>query len=172
MMKQLKDIFEGIMDKNNRQTVGSNIVDTLNVPTVKDFVKNPWNKDFVGVVWDCESILNQYRDRYPKLLKNYNSIQFVLDMGYRVVTVNPWFGVKDESDPKSLIAKKGIVYGWNDSFVGSNIATYKKMVIRIISRLAESPERMNNFLKHAEQCRSYVEDKGTYEYTVLELTDI
>lgn len=171
-MKDLKHILESIMDRGNRQTVGTNIVDVLNIPTIKDFVQNPYNKDFIGVVWDCETILNQYRDRYPKLIKNYNCIHFVLDKGYRVVDVHPWFAVKDESNPTSLIAKKGIIYGWNDSFVGANINTYKKMVIRIITRLAESPERMEKFLKHAEYARGYVEDKTSSDYTMLELTDI
>ena len=168
-MQTIYNIYEGIFDKKNAKDVGANVEAALNIPTAKDFVTNEYHKKMVGVLWDCELLLDQYRSKYPNLLKDWDSIQFQLDTEYRVVDVHTFFCKK--SDMHGFGGSKKYIPGWNDGFVGANLRTYKKMVIDIISSLAHNPSKLEEFLKHADYARKEVES-GNVQHEIKELYDL
>lgn len=45
-MKNLKDIFEGILDKDNKGNVGSNLDSLIEIPSINDFRKNDLAKTY------------------------------------------------------------------------------------------------------------------------------
>ena len=168
-MKNIIDIYEGIFDKQNSSKVGTSIEDSFNIPTPKDFVRNEYNNKMVGVVWDCGWILDQYRGKYPELLQDWDSMQFQLDLSYRVVDVTVFFCKKSEM--RGFVGNKKYIPGWTEGFTGSNLVTYKKMIIRIIETLAKDNSKMEMFLKQADYARKEI-GKDNTNYGLKELYNL
>jgi hypothetical protein len=146
-MKTLKEsLLDNIDDIINR---GENdLKDNLNIPKIKDFERNPHFKKMVGVTWMCPDILRKYKQEYPDMvLPEYQGIEFSLDTsirGGRIVPLYLYFKTE-----KAFVSSKRFISGWDGHLTGSNLSTYKKMIINVITKLANNPKLMDELMKHA-----------------------
>lgn len=175
-MKNLKSYIEEGLLKGMDQTLAAGesdyeaTMDIATVPTVKDFIKNPWNKNWYGFAWYCPNRLEKYKKLYPDICPSWaTSIWFVLDNEYKPVDLNIFLG-ENNTDFK---CKKSSVPGWNDGLIGSNITTYKKMAIQVIDKLARNSEKLDEVMRYANEVRHYYHThKGVYDKPLKSLLRI
>lgn len=117
----------------------------LNIPTINDFYVSIWNRNLIQIDWNCQELLDTYRDKYPNLLKRDGSrITFQIDQTWKQAqSLNMFIATPDEYN--------WCFRGWSHVFVGANLRLYKKEVIRLIETLAKNPDKMDAFLKHSEE---------------------
>lgn len=152
-MKTLKNILEGLL-KGMESTLdaGQDDLDTAmdlkTLPNVKDFKKNPYNKDWVEAGWYCPNVLDRYRRMYPDMIEsNFNSIHIVLDKyNARNVHVDLWF-----ADNVDVVCRKKAVQGWTDGFTAP-LAKCKSIAIDMIKHIAQHPEKMDKIMAYAYEC--------------------
>jgi hypothetical protein len=155
-MKTLKEsLLDNIDDIINRGE--DDIKDSLNIPKVRDFERNPHYNKMLGVTWMCPDILKKYKQKYPDMvLPEYQGIEFSLDTSYRVVTLNLFFKTE-----KAFVSRKIYIPGIDGQLVGATLPTYKKMVINAITKLANNPKLMDKLMEHAYKAWG---KRGTDEY--------
>lgn len=130
--------------KDKVDDVSKNIEDFLNIPSVNDFYVSPWNRNHIQLDWNCQELLDTYRDKYPELLQRHGcGIRFQIDQSWRRAQIlNAFIFVPNKNN--------WFLRGWSHVFVGANLRLYKKELIRLIETLAKNPDKMDAFLKHAE----------------------
>lgn len=144
-MKTLKEsLLDNIDNIINRGE--DDIKASLNIPKVRDFERNPHYNKMLGVTWMCPDILKKYKQKYPNMvLSEYQGIEFSLDTSYsRVVPVYLYFKTE-----KAFVSSKKFISGWDGQLVGSTLSTYKKMIINVITKLANNPKLMDELMEHA-----------------------
>ena len=94
---------------------------------------------------------------------------FVRNESYRVVDVTVFFCKKSEM--RGFVGNKKYIPGWTEGFTGSNLVTYRKMIIRIIETLAKDNSKMEMFLKHADYARKEI-GKDNLNYGLKELYNL
>lgn len=142
----MKTLYEGILDDmdNILDRGESDLESALNIPTIKDFQQNPYNKKYYSVSWKCPFI-DEYKRKYNWIPENYDYIAFCLDTSLiRVVDLNIFVAEK-----KDIVSKKKFIPGWRDGFIGANLRTYKKMVINYITKLAHNKKALDEIFEYA-----------------------
>lgn len=131
--------------KDKVGNASKNIENILNIPTIKDFYVSIWNRNHIELDWNCQELLDTYRDEYPELLQRHGcGIRFQIDQTWRQAQIlNMFIYVPGKNN--------WFLRGWSHPFVGANLRVYKKEVIRLIETLAKNPDKMDAFLKHAEE---------------------
>lgn len=119
----------------------------LNIPTVKDFIKNPYNSKQSSVKWICPSIVDKYKTKYPDMVADkWTGFELMLDTyNSRMTDLHMYL---TDSDKHSFISHKKVLPGWCDTFTGANLRHYKKMAIDIINILAEKPDLLDKVMEH------------------------
>lgn len=146
-MKTLKEsLLDNIDDIINRGE--KDLKDNLNIPKIKDFERNPHFNKMVGVTWMCPDILRKYKQEYPDMvLPEYQGIEFSLDTSFRsgrIVPMYLYFKIE-----KTFVSMKKFISGWDGHLVGATLPTYKKMIINLITKLANNPKLMDELMAHA-----------------------
>lgn len=131
--------------KDKVGNASKNIENILNIPTIKDFYVSIWNRNHIELDWNCQELLDTYRDEYPELLQRHGcGIRFQIDQTWRQAQIlNMFIYVPGKNN--------WFLRGWSHPFVDANLRVYKKEVIRLIETLAKNPDKMDAFLKHAEE---------------------
>ena len=65
LKESLLDNMEDIIARGE-----DDIKKALNIPTVKDFVKNPYHSKQTSVTWICPSIVKKYKTKYPDMVND------------------------------------------------------------------------------------------------------
>jgi predicted Rdx family selenoprotein len=122
-----------------------NIEDILNVPSINDFYVSKWNRNHIQIDWNCQELLDTYRSKYPEVLYREGSgLLFQIDQTWRQAQILNVYVFKPNKN-------NWFLRGWTHAFTGSNLRIYKKEVIKLIEDLAHNPDKMDAFLKHAEE---------------------
>lgn len=153
-MKNLKSyIEEGLLrGMDDTLDAGQDDLDTAmdlkTLPKVKDFKKNPYNKDWVEAGWYCPNVLDRYRHMYPDMIeRDFNSIHIILDKyNERTVHVDLWF-----ADNVDVVCRKKAVQGWTDGFTAP-LVKCKSIAIDMIKHIAQHPEKMDKIMAYAYEC--------------------
>ena len=161
-MKTLKNILEGLL-KGMEDTLDAGqadldtAMDISTLPKVKDFKRNPYNKDRQFVAWHCPNVLSRYKRMYPDMIdKNFTSIHVVIDKYMnRVIHVDLWF-----ADSTDAICSKKAVQGWTDGFTAP-LAKCKSLAIDMIKFLATHPEKMDKVMAYAYECFKFYKNNET-----------
>lgn len=144
-MKTLKEsLLSGMEDTLAR---GEKDIETaLHIPTVKDFIKNPYFGKQSSVKWMCPFILDTYKKKYPEMVSDkWTGIEFILETyNSRMTDLHIYL-----TDSTEFISHKKVLGGWTDTFTGSNLRTYKKMTIEIIESLAKNTKLLDKIMEHA-----------------------
>ena len=131
--------------KDKVENVGKNIEDFLNIPTINDFYVSKWNRNHIQIDWNCQELLDTYRSKYPEVLYREGSgLLFQIDQTWRQAQILNVYVFKPNKN-------NWFLRGWTHAFVGANLRIYKKEVIKLIEDLAHNPDKMDAFLKHAEE---------------------
>ena len=144
-MKTLKESLlsdmEDVLDRGE-----SDIEKSLNIPTVKDFVKNPYSSGQCSVKWICPFILEKYKKKYPDMINDkWAGFEFMLDAyNKRMTDLHIYL-----TDSTEFVSHKKVLGGWCDTFTGANLRQYKKMTIDIVDILAKKPELLDKVMEHA-----------------------
>lgn len=160
-MKNLKSYIEEGLLQGMDQTLASG-QDTLNaamnidtLPSVKDFKKNPYNKDVCDVAWYCPNVLKKYKSLYPDMILNdHDSIHFALDKFDRSTFLDIYIG----AGVNYPVANYCVIYGWHDSLAGATLAKYKSIVIKLIDNIARNPQKLDKIMAYAYECRKQYND--------------
>lgn len=160
-MMNIIDIYEGIL-KGMDDTLanGDNDINAAmnvdTIPTVKDFKPHPRISDMYCAFWLCPDVLAKYKRLYPNLCpKQANAICICLEKFKNNVYFDLWL-----SDSESITSKRYPMHGIHDSLVGASLATYKKMAINVIDRLAKNPEKLDELMKHCSECNKKADDEN------------
>lgn len=131
--------------KDKVDGVSKNIEDFLNIPTINDFYVSKWNRNHIQIEWNCQELLDTYRSKYPEVLYREGSgLLFQIDQTWRQAQILNVYVFKHTRN-------NWFLRGWTHAFVGANLRVYKKEVIKLIEDLAHNPDKMDAFLKHAEE---------------------
>lgn len=124
----------------------------LNIPTVKDFVKNPYNSKQTSVTWICPRIVEKYKTKYPDMVNDkWTGFEFMLDTyNSRMTDLHIYL-----TDSTEFVSHKKVLPGWCDTFTGANLRNYKKMTIDIINTLAKKSELLDKVMEHAHESVNY-----------------
>lgn len=144
-MKTLKESL--LSDIEDTLANGEKDINTaLKIPSVKDFVKNPYNGKQTSVTWICPRIVEKYKTKYPDMVNDkWTGFEFMLDVyNSRMTDLHILL-----TDSTEFISHKKILGGWCDTFTGANLRNYKKMTIDIINTLAKKPELLDKVMEHA-----------------------
>lgn len=150
-MKTLKEsLLDNIDDIINR---GENdLKDSLNIPSVKDFVKNPYNSKQTCVKWICPYIIEKYKNKYPDMVNDkWTGFEFMLDV-YNKRMTDLYIYLTDSTE---FVSHKKVLAGWCDTFTGANLRQYKKMTIDIVNILAKKPDLLDKVMEHAYKAVNY-----------------
>lgn len=164
-MKTLKESLLADMDDViNRGE--SDIEKALNIPTAKDFFNNPYFKGQISVKWICPFILDNYKKKYPDMVKDtWTGFEFILDTCHkRMVDLHIYL-----TDNTEFLSHKKVLSGWNDTFVGANLKTYKKMTIDIVNALAKNEELLDKLMEHSYKAFKLVNNKKSWLIDVYSL---
>ena len=166
-MKNLKSYIEEGLLRGMDKTLASGqddldtAMDLKTLPKVKDFKKNPYNKDWVEAAWYCPNVLDRYRHMYPDMIeRDFNSIHIILDKyNERTVHVDLWF-----ADCVDVVCRKKAVQGWTDGFTAP-LAKCKSIAIYMIKHIAQHPEKMDKIMAYAHECfKFYAARNNDYSY--------
>ena len=144
-MKTLKEsILADMDDVINRGD--SDIEKALNIPTIKDFVNNPYSKGQTSIKWICPFILDKYKKKYPDMVKDtWTGFEFMLDTyNKRMVDLHIYL-----TDSTEFVSHKKVLGGWSDTFIGANLRTYKKMTIDTVNALAKDEKLLDKLMEHS-----------------------
>ena len=141
LKESLLDNIEDILDRGE-----SDIEKSLNIPTVKDFVKNPYSSGQSSAKWICPDIVAKYKKKYPDMVNDHwTGFEFMLDAyNKRMTDLHIYL-----TDNTEFVSHKKVLPGWCDTFTGANLRTYKKMTIDIISTFAKNPDILDKVMEHA-----------------------
>lgn len=154
-MKKLKSYIEEGLLRGMDQTLASGQddlnaamnIDTL--PKVKDFKKNPYNKDVSDVAWYCPDVLKKYKALYPDMVLNdHNSIHFSLDK----IGLSTFLDMSISTGVNYPVANYRPIHGWHDSLAGATLAKYKSIVIKLIDNIAKNPQKLDRIMAYAYEC--------------------
>lgn len=144
-MKHLKESL--LSDMEDTLSRGEqDLIDALQLPTIKDFIKNPYNTKMHSVKWMCTDIINKYKQKYPSMIADeFIGFELMLDASWsRVVDLHIYL-----TNSRDFVSHKKVLPGWYDTFIGSDVRTYKKMTIDIIKALAKNPDILDKLMDHA-----------------------
>ena len=118
----------------------------LNIPSVKDFVKNPYSSGQSSAKWICPETVAKYKKKYPDMVNDrWTGFEFMLDAyNKRMTDLHMYL-----TDNTEFVSHKKVLPGWCDTFTGANLRTYKKMTIDIVSILAKNPDILDKVMEHA-----------------------
>lgn len=141
LKESLLDDMEDVINKGE-----SDIEKSLNIPTVKDFQKNPYSSKAHSVKWICPAIIEKYKNKYPDMVKDiWTGFEFMLDAySPRMTDLHIYL-----TDSTEFVSHKKVLGGWCDTFTGANLRTYKKMTIDIVNSLAKNPDMLDKVMEHA-----------------------
>lgn len=169
-MKSLRESLLGDLE-DNLANGDKDMIESMNIPTVKDFEKYAYNRDMCYVDWFYPN-LSELLKKYPKInTNNYNAIRFILNNGFKHSCL---LNIGLTNNPKTLFGQSTTnhLYGWSSAFSWSNLRTYKKMTINIIDKLAKNPALLDEVLKHANYCQDFAERDEYSKYKNKNLYDI
>lgn len=150
-MKTLKEsILSGVDDSLSKGDEAAHnwYHGTGGLPTVNDFEKAFFNNKWHEATWYCPTVLDRYKSKYQIIPKDADSISVVIDTSFgRVCDVNLYFTTGKGTN--GVTVRKKSVRGWNDGLVGSNLRTYKKMAISLLTQLANHPEKLEEVIKYS-----------------------
>ena len=144
-MKTLREsLLADMEDVINRGE--SDIEKSLNIPAVKDFVKNPYSSGQCSVKWICPFILEKYKKKYPDMVNDqWTGFEFMLDAyNKRMTDLHMYL-----TDNTEFVSHKKVLSGWRDTFIGANLRVYKKMTIDTVTALAKNPDLLDKVMEHA-----------------------
>lgn len=153
---------ESLLSRTKDKVDNFDMSKVLNIPTIKDFYINQWNRNLIEVKWHCEDLLSTYKSEYPKAFNsNWDKCHlcFQIDKTLPRVQLLNIYIVNSENGHNYWLK------GWSHSFTGSNLRVYKKYTIDIIKRLAENPDAMDTLFSHASKQR--LENDGYTEKDLL-----
>lgn len=161
-MKDLKTILtegihEGILSDidNTVDSMDNNLESVLNVPTVKDFEQNKYNKNVYMVVWQSP-ILEKYQKKYPEMFGKFDSLAISIRKDSYGIDIYPQLVMHSRNGTKSRITKN--IFGWRSSYVTQlGLRNAKKVAIDIIDKLAHNENKLDAFFKHAAFCYDMVD---------------
>jgi hypothetical protein len=141
LKESLLDDMEEVIDRGEHD-----IEKILNIPTVKDFIKNPYNGNQSSVKWICPSIVEKYKTKYPDMVNDkWKGFEFMLDVyNKRMTDLHIYL-----TDSTEFVSHKKVLSGWCDTFTGANLRNYKKMTIDIVNILAKKPDILDKVMEHA-----------------------
>ena len=141
LKESLLDNMEDVIDRGE-----DDIKKALNIPTVKDFVKNPYSSGQTSVKWICPRIVEKYKTKYPDMVNDkWTGFEFMLDAyNKRMTDLHIYL-----TDSTEFVSHKKVLGGWCDTFTGANLRQYKKMTIDIVDILAKKPELLDKVMEHA-----------------------
>ena len=118
----------------------------LKIPSVKDFIKNPYNSKQTCVKWICPGIVEKYKSKYPDMvIDKWTGFEFMLDTyNSRMTDLHIYL-----TDSTEFLSHKKVLPGWCDTFTGANLRNYKKMAIDIIDTLAKKPDLLDKVMEHS-----------------------
>lgn len=155
-MKTLKTIYniynESILDDVEISLNKDAKSEIFKIPTIKDFVKNPYNYGMSNVSWDLSNVIDIYKKKYPQLLnKDWHYLHFVIMKDVdKKRAIYVYFA--ETSDP---VTKKIRMMGWEE-IVSYNMKQCKEWIIKLINHLAENPEKLDEFFKHANKMKNEI----------------
>lgn len=141
---------ESLLSRTKDKVGNFDMSKVLNIPTVKDFYINQWNRNLIEVKWHCEELLSIYKSEYPKAFKSKWDkchLCFQIDKTIPSFQLLYIYIVNSENGCNYWLS------GWYHSFTDSNLRVYKKHTIDIIKKLAENPDAMDNLFSHAAKQR-------------------
>jgi hypothetical protein len=144
----MKTLYESLLS-DIEDTIANgedDIKKALNIPTVKDFVKNPYNSKQTSAKWICPRIVEKYKTKYPDMvIDKWTGFEFMLDTyNSRMTDLHIYL-----TDSTEFLSHKKVLPGWCDTFTGANLRTYKKMTIDIIEAIAKKPELLDKVMEHS-----------------------
>ena len=141
LKESLLDNMEDVIDRGE-----DDIKKALSIPTVKDFVKNPYSSGQTSVKWICPRIVEKYKTKYPDMVNDkWTGFEFMLDAyNKRMTDLHIYL-----TDSTEFVSHKKVLGGWCDTFTGANLRQYKKMTIDIVDILAKKPELLDKVMEHA-----------------------
>ena len=141
LKESLLDDMEDVLDRGE-----SDIEKSLNIPSVKDFVKNPYSSGQTSAKWICPEIVGKYKKKYPDMVSDtWTGFEFMLDAyNKRMTDLHIYL-----TDNTEFVSHKKVLGGWCDTFTGANLRVYKKMTIDIVTALAKKPELLDKVMEHA-----------------------
>lgn len=153
---------ESLLSRTKDKVGNFDLSKVLNIPTIKDFYVNQWNRNLIEVKWHCDELLSIYKSEYPNA---FNSkwdkchLSFQIDKTLPSVQLLNIYVVNSENGCNYWLK------GWSHSFTGSNLRVYKKHTIDIIKKLAENSDAMDNLFSHSSKQR--LENGGYTEKDLL-----
>lgn len=170
-MKDLKCILsEGLLGdiEDRLDSMDSDIAHAINIPTVRDFKKHPFNNQIHMVEWNTP-LLNKYKDKYPELFGEFQSLTFCIRKeGNHYIDVYPQLLM-----PSKTYAGFNTKYipGWATTYVKLDVRRLKQFVIGLINKLAKDEKKLDEFFSHAAKCYN-MQLKQIYDYPVRELDEL
>lgn len=168
----MKNLYESILGdtKSKVQKQIGTIKRIANLPTAKDF-KKTFNRFQQYVVWECRDIIKEYKKKYPDMIdKDYTEILFMIDTSNRDVKFLEIFLCVPEArqleQTNNVDCTKTVngrarrkLLGWFDRFFRP-VRETKQMVIDIVQKIAEDPERLDKVFEHSYKLFKEHSDKG------------
>lgn len=170
-MKDLKCILhEGLLGdiEDRLDSMDSDIDHAINIPTIRDFKKHPFNNNIHMVEWDTP-LLNKYKNKYPELFGEFKSLTFCIRKeGNQCHDIFPQLLMP----AKSYVGfHTKFIPGWITSYVKLDVRRLKKVVIALIEKLAKDERKLDEFFKHAAKCYD-MQLHQVYNYTIRELDEL
>lgn len=170
-MKNLKCIlYEGLLGdiEDRLDSMDSDIDRAINIPTVRDFKKHPFSNNIHMVEWNTP-LLNKYKDKYPELFGEFQSLTFCIRKeGNHYTDVYPQLLMPSKT---YTAFHTKYVPGWATTYVKLDVRNIKKAVIALINKLAKDERKLDEFFSHAAKCYD-LQLKHIYDYTVRELDEL
>lgn len=145
LMESVTPLKESLLGKTKDkvENAGKSISTSLNIPTLNDFYKCPYDPRHIEVDWDCEVLLDMYRSQFPDLLaKEGCKLKFQIDQTWRQCqTLNIYIVHKNTKN-------NWFLRGWVHHFVGANLRVYKKEILKLIDELAHDLDKFERLLQH------------------------
>lgn len=169
-MKDLKCILsEGLLGdiEDRLDSMDSDIAHVINIPTIRDFKKHPFNNQIHMVEWNT-SLLNKYKDKYPEMFGVFQSLAFCIRKEKNYIDIYPQLLIPS----KSYIGfHTKYVPGWATSYVKLDVRRMKQFVIGLINKLAKDEKKLDEFFSHAAKCYD-MQLKQVYDYPVRDLDEL
>lgn len=169
-MKDLKCIlYEGLLGdiEDRLDSMDSDIAHAINIPTIRDFKKHPFSNQIHMVEWNTP-LLNKYKDKYPELFGEFQSLIFCIRKEKTYIDIYPQL-LMSAKTYTGFHTK--YVPGWATTYVKLDVRRLKKVVIDLINKLAKDEKKLDEFFSHAAKCYD-MQLKHIYDYPVRELDEL
>jgi hypothetical protein len=155
-MRTLKESILTNMD--NALSVDNAYAKLYNIPTVKDFEKNPYIKGNQYICWECEKLMQEYINYIdlPEFTKYGISKKSVI--GLRV-------DIDDKFIETSLICGEfaNIKLPGCGDWVSNSIPAIKKEILNFFKYIQQNPDSIKKLFDYAMKCNKDSESNGMYD---------